>query len=101
MHKQIAGLKDRWTHWYCMMETTFVVANFFQEFTKNTEVGNAECLRSAVHWKEFLDMLQERGSVGDKFPQICPRHPDIQNFAREADDVGILERHEMLCPIGS
>eukprot|EP00435_Cladocopium_sp_Y103_P036782 s3374_g9.t1 len=53
-------------------------------------VGNEECLRSAVHWKQLLDMLQERGSVGDKFPQICPRHPDIQNFAHEAEDVGIV-----------
>ena len=54
-------------------------------------IGNVECLQSAVHWKQLLGMLDERGCVGDKFPQICPRHPDLQNFAKEADDVGILQ----------
>ena len=36
-------------------------------------------------------MLQERGCVGDQFPQRCPRHPHIQNFATEANEVGHLQ----------
>ena len=55
-------------------------------------IGNTECLRGAPHWKQLLDMLQERGSVGDQFPQICPRHPDVKNFAQEAEHVGTLEK---------
>ncbi|CAK8999471.1 NFX1-type zinc finger-containing protein 1 [Durusdinium trenchii] len=53
-------------------------------------IGNVECLRSANHWRELLDMLQERGCVGDQFPQRCPRHPHIQNFATEANEVGFV-----------
>ena len=52
-------------------------------------IGNVECLRTAAHWKQLLDLLQERGCVGDKFPQKCPRHPDVHNHALEAEHLGI------------
>ena len=57
-------------------------------------IGNVECLRGAPHWQAFIDMLQERDpvAVGDRFPQICPRHPEINNPAQEAENVGIALR---------
>ena len=56
-------------------------------------IGNVECLSTAAHWKQLLGLLQERGCVGDKFPQRCPRHPDVHNHALEAEDLGILVQH--------
>ena len=65
-------------------------------------IGNVECLRGAPHWQAFIDMLQERDpvAVGDRFPQICPRHPEINNPAQEAENVGIallLQYHIVVC----
>ncbi len=65
-------------------------------------IGNVECLRGAPHWQAFIDMLQERDSVavGDRFPQICPRHPEINNPAQEAENVGIalgLQCYSLSC----
>ena len=72
-------------------------------------IGNEACLRTSVHWCEFLDMLQERGCVGSKFPQRCPRHRHVQNDALEAEDVcttqsavcGVLCGAQFACGIGA
>ena len=50
-------------------------------------IGNEECLRSSPHWRELLDLLQERGCLGTKFPQRCPRHPHVHKDALEAEHV--------------
>ena len=54
-------------------------------------IGNADCFSTAPHWKQLLDMLRERGQLGNGFPQRCVRHPGVRKDALEADDLGCKE----------
>jgi len=47
-------------------------------------LGNALNLASRSHmWRSVIDELEHNESVGEAFPIVCQRHPDIIEYVSE------------------
>jgi hypothetical protein len=51
-------------------------------------LGNAEDLKArSTMWRDVVEQLEEYDQIGDSFPIVCNRHPDVVSLIRKPGEI--------------